>query len=196
MNHRYEAPENWLKGGPGVGELDAKVATLVGRARNAPSRQPHTRSASVARGGETVPSPSPRAGERLRFDVKRVGTVSVLGLSGDIDIFSSPVLARAIASVSRAHRGTIVVSFVDCTFADCSCLNVLVRQYKKLAGRLHIVAPPATALRRILELTELTGVLPVHDSLRHAYLAILSDPHASLGNLAIWRSPSLLEHCT
>jgi anti-anti-sigma factor len=178
-----------------VGELDAVVATLVGRVRHAPSRQPHTRSTFEPVGREVVPAPSPRAGERLRFDVKRVGKLCVLGLSGGVDIFSSPVLDRAIASVSRAHRGTIVVSFVACTYADCSCLNVLLRQYKRLAGRLQIVAPPATPLRRILELTELIGVLPVDDSLRHAYLAILSDPHASLGNLATRRSPSLLEHC-
>ena len=160
--------------------MDAKVATLVGRARNAPSRQPRTRPV--------------RGGEALQFNVKRVGTVTVLGVSGEADIFSSPALAGAIASVSRAHRGTIVVSFADCSFADCSCLNVLIRQYEKLAGRLQIVASPETALGHILELTQLISELPVHGSLRGAYLAILSDPHASLGNLAIWRSPSLAEH--
>jgi anti-anti-sigma factor len=179
-----------------VRELDAKVASLAGRARNAPSRPPHTRSAAAAVRSETVRSPeSWRGGEDLHYQIKRVGTVSVLALSGEVDIFNSPYLDRVIASVSRAHRGTIVVSFIDCTFADCSCLNVLIRQYNKLTTRLQIVAPPATALGRIVELTELAGVLPVHDSLREAYLALLSDPHAPLGNLSTWRSPSLLEHC-
>jgi anti-anti-sigma factor len=137
----------------------------------------------------TVPSPEPLRGVGdLHFLVKRVGTVSVLALEGAVDIFSSPALDRWISSVSRAHHGPLVVSFVDCAFADCSCLTVLIRQYKKLATRLQIVAPPATALGRILALTKLTGVLPVHSSLREAYLALLSDPHALLGSLATWRS--------
>jgi anti-anti-sigma factor len=124
----------------------------------------------------------------LHFEMRRVGTLCVVSLSGEVDIFNSPVLERWIASVSRAQRGAVVVSFVDCAFADCSCLNVLIRQYKKLASRLQIVAPSATALGRILELTELSGVLPVHGSLRDAYLAVLADPDAALGDLANWRS--------
>jgi anti-sigma B factor antagonist len=176
------SPGALAQGGPGVRELDAKIATPAGRARSAPSRRPPTRLTAFARGGEA-----------LRFDVKRVGTVSVVRVNGEADIFTSPALDGAIAGASRAHRGTIVVSFVDCTFADCSSLNVLIRQYKRLAARLQIVAPPATALGRILGLTKLTGVLPVHGSLRAAYLAILSDPHASLGNLANWRSQSSTE---
>jgi anti-anti-sigma factor len=144
------------------------------------------RRAEGVRSDIALPLESASCGESLRFDVKRVGTVCVLDVSGEADIFTSPALDGAIASIARAHPGTIVVSFVDCSFADCACLNVLIRRYKEFGQRLHIVAPPEAALGRILELTKLTRALPIHGSLRRAYLAILSDPHASLGNLAIW----------
>lgn len=96
------------------------------------------------------------------------------------------MLDTAIADIFRGHYGAVVLSFLDCTFADCSCLNVLIRKSKELAVCLFIVAPPASALGRILALTQLTRALPVYSSLRQAYLAILADPSARLGDLAIW----------
>jgi len=127
--------------------------------------------------------PEPLA-EPACFEARYVGTVCLLDVSGEVDAFNSPELDAAIAGVAQAHRGAVVVSFVDCSFADCSCLTVLIRQFKQLAARLLIVAPPATALGRILRLAKLTSVLPVHSSLLQAYLAVSPDPSASLLELA------------
>lgn len=127
--------------------------------------------------------------EVVRFKPECQGTVCLLHVSGEIDSFNSLELDAAIAGVAQAHRGALTVSFVDCSFADCSCLRVLIRQFKLLGARLSIVAPPASALGRHLDITHLITTLPVHGSLREAYLAISSDPRGSLGDLALWHAP-------
>lgn len=76
-----------------------------------------------------------------------------------------------------------MVSFVDCSFADGSCVGVLFRRCQLLGARLSIVAPATSALRRILDVTDLTTALPAHMSLRRARLAMSSDSHASTGRL-------------
>jgi stage II sporulation protein AA (anti-sigma F factor antagonist) len=88
---------------------------------------------------------------------------------------TSAELEAKIAELGREQRGEILVSFVLCNFIDCSGLRILIRQFKQLGKRLLIVAPPAGALHRILDLTGLTTVLPVHKGLREAYLAIAPD---------------------
>jgi len=124
--------------------------------------------------------------ERARFATTCLGTVCLLEVTGEVDLFNSPALEAAIADASTAHRGTVLVSFAGCTFADCSALSVLIRRFIDLSTRLVIVAPPATALGRILDLANLTARLPVHTSVRRACVAISRDPNANLGDLTLW----------
>jgi len=124
--------------------------------------------------------------QRARFEATSLGTVCVLGVKGEVDLFNSPALELAIANTAQRHEGIVLVSFVDCTFADCSSLGVLIRQHRTLGPRLVIVAPPKSALGRILDITKLTSALPAHGSLREAYLWISSYPRESLGDLAMW----------
>jgi anti-anti-sigma factor len=111
----------------------------------------------------------------VRFDVDCSGVVCLLRVNGEIDIYNSAELDAKIADLGREQRGEILVSFVHCSFIDCSGLRILLRQFKLLGNRLLIVAPPASALCRILDLTGLATVLPVHEGLREAYLAVAPD---------------------
>lgn len=126
--------------------------------------------------------------ELARFIVDCRGTLCLLHVSGDVDISNSSALEAEIESASRAHRGAVVASFVDCKFADCSCLSALIRQFKLLPARLLIVAPPASRLRRLLDITCLTAALPVYDDVRAAQLAVSSDLGGPLGALPMWKS--------
>jgi anti-anti-sigma factor len=130
--------------------------------------------------------------ELARFKAECQGTVSLLHVSGEVDISNSRALDAAIAEASRANEGAILVSFVDCRFADGSCLRVLIRQFNLLSSRLLIVAPPGSGLRHILDVASLTSKLPVYDSLRQAHLAIASDLCGLLGALAMWRPPEAM----
>jgi anti-anti-sigma factor len=117
----------------------------------------------------------PQSFSAVRFDVDCSGPACLLHVNGEIDIYNSPELEAKIADLGREQRGEILVSFVLCSFVECSGLRILIRQFKQLGERLLIVAPPAGALYRILDLTGLATVLPVHKSLREAYLAIAPD---------------------
>jgi anti-anti-sigma factor len=100
-----------------------------------------------------------------RFNIERRGMEWVLNVTGDIDGSNSHVLEAAIAAVARQHEGSVSVSFVDCAFADCSCLTVLMRQFKLLSTRLWIIAPRGSRFRRLLDITSLAQVLPVHSTM-------------------------------
>jgi anti-anti-sigma factor len=116
-----------------------------------------------------------RSFSAVRFDVERSGSVCLLHVNGEIDIYSSAELEAKIADLGREQRGEILVSFVLCNFIDCSGLRILIRQFKQLGNRLLIVAPPASALYRILDLAGLATVLPVHKGLHEACFAIAPD---------------------
>jgi anti-anti-sigma factor len=97
------------------------------------------------------------------FRIEQHGAVCVVRAVGDVDFANSARLERTMLEASAAHSGPVIASFADCTFADCSCLNVLIRAFKMLGERLQIVAPPKSILRRVLDLTNMSGVLPIHD---------------------------------
>ncbi len=130
-----------------------------------------------------------------RFGVECRGKACFLHVTGDVDISNSSRLEAAIVDASRAHRGVVVVSFAACGFADCSCLSILVRQFGALAARLAIVAPPASPLRSLLDITNLSATLPVYDGLCQAELAIASGHRAALGDRPMWVSSEALRAC-
>ena len=104
------------------------------------------------------------------FRVEHFGEVCIVRAVGDVDLANSAKLEKAMEEACVAHPGPVIASFVDCTFADCSCLNVLIRAFRTLGDRLHIVAPPRSILRRILDLTKMSLVLPIHDEFGGALL--------------------------
>jgi anti-anti-sigma factor len=108
----------------------------------------------------------------VRFDVERKGIMCRLDVRGTIDIFNSGELDAKIAELGRENQGAILVSFACCGFVDCSCVRVLIRQFKLLGERLLIAAPEETALYRMLQLTNLAKFLPVHASFPDASLAV------------------------
>ncbi len=128
--------------------------------------------------------------ELVRFSVERDGSTCLLHVDGEVDASNSAALETAIAGTARNGCGLVIVSFAGCKFVDFSCALVLIRQFKTLAGRFSIVAPPAGRLRRLLDVTSLTGSLPVYNNVRQAQLAGASRSHAALGTLPKWKSPA------
>ncbi|MGP6159253.1 MAG: STAS domain-containing protein [Vulcanimicrobiaceae bacterium] len=114
--------------------------------------------------------------------------ICLLNVIGDVDISNSSSLEAAIEVASRSHRGHILVSFVDCAFADSSCLNVLTRQFELLQHRLLIVAPLASRVLRLLDVASLTVALPVYHGLHQARQAVAHDIRGSHDDLSVWRT--------
>ena len=84
-------------------------------------------------------------------------------ISGEIDIAACPVLRRAIDSVLDTGRADLVIDVAAVQFIDAMGIGVLIRaaeEARKAGGRL-VLRAPGRAMRRILGLLQLDGMVPV-----------------------------------
>src|SRR6516164_1844343 len=109
--------------------------------------------------------------EPFAIETSTVDDALVLAVHGDVDSATAPELARAI---ELAHERTrrVVVDLRLVTFLDSSGLNALVNAKRALAARRQaldlVVVAPEGPVRRVLEITQLTGPLGVVGSLDDA----------------------------
>jgi anti-sigma B factor antagonist len=91
-----------------------------------------------------------------RFDSAGVPIVSV---SGELDSSNSASLEAAVAPVAAAHTERLVFDLSALRFMDSAGIAVLVG----VAAKVNAVQlrEPSDAVRRVIELTGLTGVLPI-----------------------------------
>jgi anti-sigma B factor antagonist len=90
----------------------------------------------------------------------------LIALEGEHDLTTAPEIRAALDQVS-APGTSVVVDLSGATFIDSSVVHCLVdadRAVRSADGeRLCIVAPPGSIPCRVLEITGLLTVLPVHD---------------------------------
>lgn len=91
---------------------------------------------------------------------------AVLDLSGEIDINSAPRLKEAIvASISRG-KVKVALNLAGVNFMDSTGLAALVagaKRTREANGDIALIRPNRQ-IRRILSITDLIKVLPVHES--------------------------------
>jgi anti-sigma B factor antagonist len=98
------------------------------------------------------------------------GDAIVLTVVGEVDMTTAPALAQALDGLPRT-TSRVVVDLTGVTFLDSSGLSVLARAQKDLAANdtpLSVVAPPSSAVRRVIEITQLDGTLSLLESLDDA----------------------------
>jgi anti-sigma B factor antagonist len=107
--------------------------------------------------------------------VERRDGLMVASVSGEIDMTNAGYvrdeLLRSVPNDARA----LVVSFDGCTYIDSAGIEVVFDIARRLGRRrqaLHVVLGPASPLRRVLELTDVGSVAPLHDSLDEAVAAV------------------------
>jgi anti-anti-sigma regulatory factor len=83
---------------------------------------------------------------------------------GEINRTSATELEDALSSFDA--EPVVVVMFEPCMFLDPGLLlGVLVRHEQRSPGRLIVVVPRESALRRIFDLTTLRGILTIVESM-------------------------------
>jgi anti-sigma B factor antagonist len=105
-----------------------------------------------------TPTPYPMTVER-----RDVGRRTVLAVSGEVDIASSPTLRSSIEAALEAQE--LCVDLRATTFMDSSGLHVLLEMHRLAEGRLTIICPPGN-VRRVFDLTGASRTLRVRDG-RH-----------------------------
>ncbi|HEX6460585.1 MAG TPA: STAS domain-containing protein [Thermoleophilaceae bacterium] len=101
-------------------------------------------------------------------------SASIIWLGGDIDLYVAPELKDLIFEAIRAGNTDLVVDLSAVTFIDSTALGVMVQARKRLEpeGGSIRVACPSTAIVEIFEMVGLDRVVPMHESVEDAVMAI------------------------
>jgi anti-sigma B factor antagonist len=105
----------------------------------------------------------------------------VLSVSGELDLATAPDLCMRLTRLRMARRPIVVIDLTDLRFCDSTGLRALLgeaREARIAGGRLSVIVPPGSAVRRLLDLTGADEVLEVHDDADQAMSAL--GPAASL----------------
>jgi anti-anti-sigma factor len=102
------------------------------------------------------------------FDVSTQTTspgVLTVSVVGELDMSTSARVEEAISSAASAER--VIVDLTKCTFLDSAGVRLLLQTHRKLTpagARVELVASDPN-IRRVLEITSVNTVLPVHSTL-------------------------------
>jgi anti-sigma B factor antagonist len=107
---------------------------------------------------------------------EREGSVTVLTITGDLDVATGPQLRDSLIQVMDQGRYRLVLDLTGVPFLDSLGLGVIVGVVHRLrphdgAFALACARPPVT---RALKISGLTSVLAVHDTLDEAIAAVRS----------------------
>jgi anti-anti-sigma factor len=109
---------------------------------------------------------------RLQIDDR--GDVVVASVRGELDISNAPSTGEAIASEVQTEARALIVDFGELEFLDSSGISMLFNLARRLGDRrqeLHLVAPHAGAVGRVLQIVEFERAAPVHATLEDALAA-------------------------
>lgn len=93
------------------------------------------------------------------------GDSAILVVSGELDVATCPVLRRAIDNVLDTGRADLVIDVGAVRFIDAMGIRVLIQaaeEARNADGGL-VLRAPSPAVRRLLGLLQLTGMLPVEE---------------------------------
>lgn len=113
----------------------------------------------------------------LDVRVSHPGRATVIALNGELDIATVPVVRRELIDLAVTGHVDQLVDLARLTFLDSAGLGALVsvrRRLRILQGRL-VLAAPNDAVLRLLRLTSMDKVLPVHPTVDKALAAEFSD---------------------
>lgn len=111
----------------------------------------------------------------VRVEVRRDGSIPVCALHGEIDASNvDSVLSRIVESVANESPG-LVLDLAGATYIDSAGVRILFELARRLRTRrqeLRISVPIDGIVRRVLVLTALADVVPLHDAPDEAIAAV------------------------
>jgi len=99
--------------------------------------------------------------------------LTVVKISGEIDVFTSPRLREMLLDIIENGGQHLVVDLGDVTFLDSTGLGVLVGIYHRLRARSGSMAFMGVndRVRRVFHVTQLTKIFVLHRTLEDAIAA-------------------------
>jgi anti-sigma B factor antagonist len=96
---------------------------------------------------------------------------TVLEARGELDLYTAPKLRDEVLGIIDRGDDRIAIDLNGVGFIDSTGLGILVACLKRVRereGRMVLIAPESSPLRRLLSLTGLEQVLPTHTQLGDA----------------------------
>ncbi len=112
--------------------------------------------------------------QSFTIETTEIDGIPVVAASGEIDVATAPPLRDRLLSLSSSGKPTAVVDLLGVTFLDSTALGVLVGALKRCresGGDLPLVIGEPRILK-VFEITGLTGVFPIFDSVREAVRSV------------------------
>jgi len=97
----------------------------------------------------------------------------IVHVFGEATFAEAAALDATISGVIRIGQ-TVVIDMLECRYMDCAAVGVLVRAAKALREQLRLVIQRRSQSYRILELTGLTRVLHIFESIDEAVAPLQS----------------------
>jgi len=114
----------------------------------------------------------------LSFEISERSGVSVLSLEGEVDVSTAPKLREQLAALGESGRHRVVVDLSKVGFVDSTGLGVVVgglKRARSAGGDLAVVCSHPH-VRKVFDVTGLSQVFGVHDSLGEAVEALRPAP--------------------
>lgn len=105
--------------------------------------------------------------------VRSEGTATVVSLTGDVDLHSSPEVHRVLVMVAGEEPARIVLDLADVTYMDSSGVGTIVEVFRRVqayGGRLIVVAPNPR-VRSLFQITQLERIFTILDTVKEALQA-------------------------
>ncbi len=106
------------------------------------------------------------------------GRLVIVAFSGELDHSNEQDARREIDRILKQGATCLILDLTRLNFMDSSGINLLVRAYNTLMqrqGTLALVSPSALVYR-ILQVVQLTPLLPIYPSLQHALIDLAPPP--------------------
>jgi anti-sigma B factor antagonist len=109
---------------------------------------------------------APPVQNHFRVEVRNEGPASVLALSGELDLASSPTLEQELDRALEAGTSQLIVDLRELEFMDSTGLSVIVKAHQRVeeAGGQFGVVKGSTQVQRLLSLTGVAERITVADS--------------------------------
>src|ERR1700749_979852 len=102
----------------------------------------------------------------FRVEVRHEGRATVIAVSGELDLASSPALQEELDRVSASDADVLIIDLRDLDFMDSTGLSVLVRAHQRAEeqGRQLAMVKGSQQVQRLLSLTGVADRLTLLDA--------------------------------
>jgi anti-anti-sigma factor len=105
------------------------------------------------------------------IEVERHDSAVVAHLSGEVDMTNAAFVRDELLAAVPNDALTLIVDLAGCRYLDSAAIEVIFDLARRLTRRrqeLRLVVPESSPLGRVLTLTDVNSVAPVHASLDSA----------------------------